>query len=71
MFREAWAGEATVSMDASLSASLSRCATASSAFQPVTPTPPDKPTRLVPRVTPDDAVRKNLKLDEDLAWATA
>ena len=65
---EAWSTE---SMDASLSASLSRCATASSAFQPVTPTPPDKPTRLVPRVTPDDAVRKNLKLDEDLAWATA
>ena len=58
--------ERTASMDAS----LSRCA-AASAFDPVTPSPPDKPTRLVPRVTPDDAVRKNLMLDEDLAWATA
>ena len=63
---EIWSTE---SMDASLSASLSRCT--ASAFDPVTPSPPDKPTRLVPRVTPDDAVRKNLMLDEDLAWATA
>ena len=53
-----------------MDASLSRCA-AASAFEPVTPSPADKPTRLVPRVTPDDAVRKNLMLDEDLAWATA
>ena len=53
-----------------MDASLSRCA-AASAFDPVTPSPPDKSTRLVPRVTPDDAVRKNLMLDEDLAWATA
>ena len=57
--------ERTASMDAS----LSRCA-AASAFDPVTPSPPDKTTRLVPRVTPED-VRKNLMLDEDLAWATA
>ena len=54
---------------ASMDASLSRCATAS-AFVPVTPSPPDKSARLVPRVTPED-VRKNLMLDEDLAWATA
>ena len=53
-----------------MDASLRRCA-AASAFEPVTPSPPDKSTRLVPRVTPDDAVRKNLMLDEDLAWATA
>ena len=71
MFREAWAGETTESMGASLS-SLSRCAGAASAFDPVTPSPPeDKPRRLVPHVTPDDAVRQNLMLDEDLAWATA
>ncbi len=57
--------ERTASMDAS----LSRCA-AASAFDPVTPSPPDKSARLVPRVTPDDAVRKNLMLDPDLAWAT-
>ena len=57
--------ERTASMDAS----LSRCA-AASAFDPVTPSPPDKSARLVPRVTPED-VRKNLMLDEDLAWATA
>ena len=57
--------ERTASMDAS----LSRCA-AASAFEPVTPSPADKPS-LVPRVTPDDAVRKYLMLDEDLAWATA
>ena len=52
-----------------MDASLSRCA-AASAFDPVTPSPPDKSARLVPRVTPED-VRKNLMLDEDLAWATA
>jgi len=57
-------------MDASLSASLSRCTAC--AFDPVTPSPPEgKPKHLIPRVTPDDAVRKNLMLDEDLAWATA
>ena len=64
--QEAWAGETTVSMDAS----LRRCA-AASAFEPVTPSPPEgKPKHLIPRVTPEEAVRKSL-LDEDLAWATA
>ena len=55
---------------ASMDASLSRCA-AASAFLPVTPTPADKSTRLVPSVTPEEAVRKSLLLDVDLAWATA
>ena len=53
-----------------MDASLSRCA-AASAFEPVTPSPPEgKPKHLIPRVTPED-VRKSLMLDEDLAWATA